>query len=415
MKYYIGVADFLLKVTQTPAKWVLQPLIEGIPWRGLVLFSGKAYIGTTTLLTTHLHEALVVLPVFDFDRGTFTLRGVGPVNYGLTLHSDSDGNYVSIEEILPENKDPVYQHWSLKDSGITFSAVITIDMIKKGLKIFGWALSVPQRQELADKFKPLDYNYVTTHESLMSTQNDHWITVGSVLGKIIAGLIGYLISGERAESYLSDIGEQAGAYIGGNLVSVTPNLDQNVYNRAMKNVIYLLSYFKFTPTGGPYNNQALWDNIISWASFPMIGDDDLPLAGCVLPPDGSNKFSTWIPSLDKIIGFPVDDEVYPPLRGIYGGRNLYMLLFVIVQTVTGYQIRIHPKWSVNTPGMPAVRVHSQLTDGSSLWACVEGAGTDHMKVFAAGVLYLIADDGKPGAGTLLGMTAESDQYFEQSE
>ena len=180
----------------------------------------------------------------------------------------------------------------------------------------------------------------------------------------------------------------------------------------------MFSYFYITPSGSPYFNTKVWEDIGQLAKFAVIGEAGLPLAGCVLPPSTGNKFRTWLTYTNQIVGYPTNTKLYPPLNNVYGGREIYLQLFVIVQTVvdgaTKYQLRIHPKW-VNTLADPNRKVHSQLSNGSRFWALIQDAGGDHMKVYGAGELYLIADDGKENAATLLGITAQSGHYFKNSD
>ena len=46
-----------------------------------------------------------------------------------------------------------------------------------------------------------------------------------------------------------------------------------------------------------------------------------------------------------------------------------------------------------------------------IWALIQGAGSEHMAVYAAGELYLVADDGGPLSGMLLRIQPGTGHYF----
>ena len=426
---YIAVAreGFVRPMTDSSTGlWLLKPVSEENPCQGFYLQAvgrsaymtyasdGKAHALT---LTNNLQEAAQVRPRPNWENGTFDLLLTGAITAAeraLTLNVTFRGT--SFEHEYPHNKDPIYQHCPLADSGLTFSVTITEETVRSALSVYGFHLDDADIRKLISKLPAWTYDYLTSINTTRPRRGTTGTVVGTVLGSIIGGVVGFLIGGPLGVGPGAIAGGAAGVAIGG---SITPRddskVDSIVHKLAKDNPDAMRSYFDLTPAGGPYANNKAWEDIQKLTTFPMIGDPKLNLAGCVLPPSsGSQKFRTWLPASNKIVVYPTDDKLYPPLNNVYGGRKIYMQLFVVVkvQLSTGpmYQMRIHPKW-YNTPGDPNRKVHSQLSDGSRMWALIQGAGTEHMAVYAAGELFLVADDGGSKAGTLLGVQPQTGHYF----
>lgn len=421
--YFVSCSGSSLRGTQSPTSWSLQPKNEDDPWGGLILFDGSSYIAENSQLTSDPSKALPLLPipVDNWSAGTFYLKAAGSVTdkpQALTLDT-SDYSVTLKGYVTPSSSPPLCQQWLLDGSGLTFSCTIEEETLQAGLDFFGWQLTDAEVTLLALRLPRLNYEalQLSATAATLGKSDATDTVVGVVLAGIVGGIGGFLLLGPPGALAGAGTFAALGANIGLGIVLTNKDVDQIVLSQAKKSADAMQSYFSITPSGGSYFNTKVWEDIGQLANFAVIGEAGIPLAGCVLPPSTGNKFRTWLTYTNKIVGYPTDVKLYPPLNNVYGGRKIYLQLFVIVQTVdvvTKYQLRIHPKW-INTAADPNRKVHSQLSDGSRFWALIQGAGSDHMKVYGAGELYLIADDGKENAGTLLGISAQSGHYFKNSD
>ena len=426
---YIGVVQNLIRPESSSAEWLLKPVNESNPCMGFYL----QQVGGTGLmnysddpnthalsLTNDENQAAQAYPRPDWDKRTFTIVLTGAITAAgdktLTLDKTYNGSGTAFRPAYPRNKDPIYQHCPIDRSGLTFSFTVDESTVRAALSLYGLSLDKASISELISNMPHWTYDYLQTVDTTRPRRSIFGAIVGTILGTIIGGVVGFLVGGPYGAGAGAIAGGAAGLQIG---ASIQPRddtkVDSVVHQLAEGNAEAMRSYIDISPAGGPYANNHAWEDIQKLTHFPMIGDAGLPLGGCVIPPtSGSRKLRTWLPASNTIVVYPTDDQLYPPLNNVFGGRKIYLQLFVVVkvQLSSGYkyQMRIHPKW-VNTPGDPNRKVHSQLSDGSRLWALVQGAGTQNMAVYAAGELYLVADDGGDRAGTLLGMAPQTGHYF----
>ncbi|HKF82170.1 MAG TPA: hypothetical protein VKB23_04325 [Solirubrobacterales bacterium] len=231
-----------------------------------------------------------------------------------------------------------------------------------------------------------------------------WILAGVIAMAIIGGVIGGLMAGPNGAVAGALAGAWAGGQIGLALTVHPPHEDPtNTVNPGNPNIARTLVHIQ--PTGGPYENNHLWEDLLRLTKFPQIGDAGLPDAGCVSPPGAGNALQIWFPTRQQVAPSIVDPEKYPQSHA-RDGTALTMSLFVVVQLkgADSFQMRTHPDMSgLNRAQRPN---HSQLTQGSRIWALM---GYDVMHVYAAGELY-VTDQ-----GVIRGLVPKTGHYVDWTQ
>ncbi len=229
------------------------------------------------------------------------------------------------------------------------------------------------------------------------------ILAGAIVMGIIGGVVGGLIAGPKGAFFGAAIGVAAATLIGGALEVHAPHEDPtNTVNPGNPSVSRTL--VRIQPTGGPYENNHLWEDLLRMTKFSQIGDPELPDAGCVSPPGTGNSLQIWFPTRQQVAPSIVNPEKYPQWPAS-DGTLLTMSLFVIVQLKGDgrFQMRTHPDMTgLNRPERPN---HSQLTQGSRIWALM---GYDTMHVYAAGELY-VTDQ-----GVIKGLLPKTGHYLDRT-
>ena len=73
------------------------------------------------------------------------------------------------------------------------------------------------------------------------------------------------------------------------------------------------THIDISPAGGPYNvnSNSGWRDIQKLTAFTPI----------IPPSPESKKFRMWLPSSNSIIGYLIDEQLYPPSNNVYQLRT----------------------------------------------------------------------------------------------